>query len=53
MPLLQNLMNAMKSTGKAMPVAAPHPHDSDEIFMADPETRKRDCDLAILRALCS
>ena len=53
MPLLQSLMNAMKSTGKPGPVVAPHAHDSDEIFMADPEMRKPDCDLAILRALCS
>jgi hypothetical protein len=46
-------MNAIKSAGKAMPVIAPHAHDSDEIFMADPETSKRNPDLAILRALCS
>jgi hypothetical protein len=53
MPLLENVMKALKSSGKAMPVTAPHTHDSDEIFLADAETRRRDCDLAILRSLCS
>jgi hypothetical protein len=53
MPLLDILMNALKPAGKAMPVAAPHAHDGDEIFLSDAETRKRDGDLAVLRALCS
>ncbi len=53
MPLLENVMKALKSAGKAMPVMAPHAHDSDEIFLGDIETRKRDGDLAILRSLCS
>jgi len=53
MPLLKNVMRALKSAGKAMPVAAQHGHDGDEIFLADCDTRKREADLATIRALCS
>lgn len=53
MPLLENVMKALKSAGKAMPPGAAHAHDGDEIFLADSDTRKREGDLAILRSLCS
>ena len=53
MPLLESLMKALKLTGYPMPAAAPHAHDGDEIFLADAAMRKRDGDLAVLRALCS
>ena len=53
MPLLENLMKAIKPAGKPMPAVACHAHGSDEIFLGDADTRKRDADLAILRSLCS
>lgn len=53
MPLLQNVMKAIWPAGKHTPAVAALAHDGDEIFLADPEMRKRDGDLAILRALCS
>lgn len=53
MPLLENLMKAVKPADKPMPAVACHAHDSDEIFLGDAESRQRDADLAILRSLCS
>jgi hypothetical protein len=53
MPLLLNVIKAMKPAGKDSPVLAPHAHDGDEILLSDAETPIRDVDLAILRALCS
>jgi hypothetical protein len=53
MPLLQNVVKAIWPAGKHTPAMAAPAHDGDEIFLSDAETRKRDGDLAILRALCS
>lgn len=53
MPLLENLMKAIKATGKPISAPAPYAHDGDEIFLGDADSRRRDADLAILRSLCS
>ena len=53
MPLLQNVMKAIRPAGKDSPAIAAQAHDGDEIFLGDAQTRIRDVDFAILRALCS
>ena len=53
MPLLKILVKAIWPAGKPATAMAAPAHDGDELFLPDAGTRKRDGDLAILRALCS
>jgi len=52
MPILADMMKKISPRPAPYP-AATRPHDGDEIYLAEAETRSRDVDLAILRALCS
>ena len=52
MPLLNHMLKMIRPQD-ASQAAVPRSHVGDEIYLAETETRSRDVDLAILRALCS